>query len=341
MSLPRNNSHYQGIALFALSGIITRFSAPIISSFRSLANNKPGTIKRGSVAFAARHPLVAGQSEAQQSVANREYWLDAARLDEHAFLENVLGDEAIDWVKQRNADALAFVGTPQDNDMYRRILSILDSNDKIPYLTKINEHYYNFWQDEQHTRGILRRIESLDSYCSSCPAWELVLDLDALGAEEGESWVYKGFSLHQPDRPPQAASAPRICRVMIKLSRGGADAVVVREFDLDTKGFVPPDSRAFVLPEAKSRIVWLDADTLLVGIGTDSGEGEGAGQGGEAVQLQKGQGRADLTDSGYPRTVRLWRRGTPLREAPVIFEGEQTDVSVYMYIVSAPAHRAN
>ena len=39
-------------------------------------------------------------------------------------------------------------------------------------------------------------------------------------------------------------------------------------------------------------------------------------------------GEAEMTDSGYPRTVREWRRGTPLAEAPLVFEGAPADVSV-------------
>jgi prolyl oligopeptidase PreP (S9A serine peptidase family) len=35
-----------------------------------------------------------------------------------------------------------------------------------------------------------------------------------------------------------------------------------------------------------------------------------------------------MTDSGYPRSVWEWRRGTPLAEATKVYEGEQSDVSV-------------
>ena len=52
----------------------------------------------------------------------------------------------------------------------------------------------------------------------------------------------------------------------------------------------------------------MDADTVLVT--TDFGEGT-------------------MTDSGYPRTVRLWRRGAPLEEAAVVFEGEPSDVGTF------------
>ena len=50
----------------------------------------------------------------------------------------------------------------------------------------------------------------------------------------------------------------------------------------------------FTLPEAKSEVAWRDPDSLFVG--TDFGPGS-------------------LTDSGYPRIVKVWKRGTPLAEA--------------------------
>lgn len=63
-------------------------------------------------------------------------------------------------------------------------------------MTKIFEHYYNFWQDESHPRGIWRRTSSIELYKSTDAKWEVVLDVDALGASEGESWVYKGYTIY-------------------------------------------------------------------------------------------------------------------------------------------------
>jgi prolyl oligopeptidase PreP (S9A serine peptidase family) len=38
-----------------------------------------------------------------------------------------------------------------------------------------------------------------------------------------------------------------------------------------------------------------------------------------------------MTDSGYPRVMREWHRGTPLSESTVVHEGETTDVAVFMH----------
>ncbi len=181
---------------------------------------------------------------------------------------------------------------PEYAPTYDKLLEIYDSKEKIPRISFMGPYVYNFWQDAEHVRGIWRRT-SIDSYAAAEPAWETVLDLDALGAAEGENWVWKGADCLWPDN--------RHC--LVSLSRGGADATEKREFDTFAKRFV---DGGFELAEAKSWTSWRDADTLWVG--TDFGEGS-------------------LTTSGYPRISRLWRRGTALEEAPVVFEGVAEDVA--------------
>jgi len=221
--------------------------------------------------------------------------------DPREWLEEVEGDKQIGWVKEQNADAVARIGEPSDKPLYGRLLEIMESDEKIPYIGRVlNGLYYNFWQDETHVQGIWRRC-TLDEYRKAEPEWELVLDLDALSAESGVSWVWGGSTLL--DEGPGV----RKDRVMVSLSRGGADAKVSREFDLDAKEFVAVSDGGFELPEAKSQLSYKDRDTLLVG--GVFGEGE-------------------MTDSGYPRSVWEWRRGTPLAEATKVYEGEQSDVSV-------------
>jgi prolyl oligopeptidase len=177
-----------------------------------------------------------------------------------------------------------------------RLLAILDSKDRIPMVSQIGDRLYNFWRDAQNPKGVWRRT-TLDEYRKPEPAWETVLDLDALAAAEKENWVWHGATVLEPQ--------DRLC--LVSLSRGGADADVVREFDLETKAFV---AGGFALPEAKSSVAWRDRESLFVA--TDFGPGS-------------------LTTSGYPRTVREWRRGTPLAEAAPVFEGKPDDMSVGAY----------
>lgn len=222
-----------------------------------------------------------------------------ARQDKDPFmwLEDVTGDKALGWVKERNAESTAeLTKEPGFQELNDRILKILDSRDKIPFVSKSGEFYYNFWRDAKNKKGLWRRT-TLEEYRKAEPKWETVLDLDELAEKEKENWVWKGVTFLRPSYD----------RCLISLSRGGADATVVREFDPKTKQFV---SGGFTLPEAKSRVGWKDVDTLFVA--TDFGPGS-------------------LTNSGYPRVVKEWKRGTPLTDAKMVFEGKPEDVSVSAY----------
>ena len=211
--------------------------------------------------------------------------------DPYLWLEDVTAERSLEWVRARNAESTAELEDEAFRTLDARLLTILDSEEKIPYVQEIGGSYYNLWTDARNPRGLWRRTSPAE-YAKAEPAWETVLDLDRLGKEEGESWVWHGATVLEPE--------DRLC--LVSLSRGGSDADVVREFDLARKAFVPG---GFTLPEAKSSVAWRDENTLYVG--TDFGPGS-------------------MTDSGYPRLAKLWKRGQPLSEAELVFEGRSTDV---------------
>ena len=214
--------------------------------------------------------------------------------DPWIWLEEVAGERALSWVEGRNEASLGYLESrPLFPALKKRSLEILDSDERIPDPALRGELVYNFWQDADNRRGLWRRM-ALDDYARGATDWEVLLDLDALARREDEDWVWKGASCLPPEYR----------RCLVSLSRGGADATVVREFDTVTGRFVDD---GFRLEEAKHIVSWADEGTLYVG--TDFGPGS-------------------LTDSGYARTARLWRRGQPLAEAPEIFAGEKTDVAV-------------
>ncbi|SDC46549.1 prolyl oligopeptidase family serine peptidase [Actinokineospora iranica] len=222
---------------------------------------------------------------------------EAAAPDPYLWLEDVTGEDALDWVRARNAETAAeLTGSERFDTIRTRLREVLDADDRIPYPRRRGEFLYNFWQDATHPRGLWRRT-TLAEYRTGAPVWTVLLDVDALVEREDENWVWKGAAVLKPDYH----------LALVELSRGGADATVVREFDLRGGEFV---ADGFVLPEAKTRVNWIDADQIYVG--TDFGEDS-------------------LTTSGYPRVVKQWRRGTPLAEAEVVFEGKPDDVSVYAY----------
>ncbi|HUA53477.1 MAG TPA: prolyl oligopeptidase family serine peptidase [Candidatus Sulfotelmatobacter sp.] len=218
--------------------------------------------------------------------------LDAPDDDPHLWLEDVDDPAALAWVERQNAATLARFGDARfgaDRDTLR---TIYDRPDNIPYVGRRGARLFNFWKDAEHPRG-LWRTTTLDSFRSATPAWDVLLDLDALAVREGEDWIWGG-----------ASSLPvSHDRAVLRLSRGGGDAVVLREFDLATRGFV---AGGFAAPEAKSGIDWLDRDTLL---------------------LSSALGPGMATRAGYSRTVRLWRRGTDPLAAPVIFETREDFMS--------------
>ena len=218
---------------------------------------------------------------------------DDAPDDPHAWLEDVTGDRQLAWVQERNSRSTRAITGGAFHLLEARILSILDSKEKIPAVTRIGDRYYNFWRDANNPRGVWRRT-TLDDYRTPAPHWETVIDVDALAKSERENWVWHGATVLEPEDR----------RCLVALSRGGADADVVREFDLESRAFV---ANGFALPEAKSRVAWRDRDGLLVA--SDFGPGS-------------------LTTSGYPRVVKAWPRGMPLAAAETIYEGRPDDMSV-------------
>ena len=224
--------------------------------------------------------------------------------DPYLWLEEVTDPAALDWVRERNALTVAeLTGSARADRLRAEILEVLDSDDRIPYVRRRGELFYNFWRDAEHPRGLWRRT-TLEEYRKDEPAWEVLLDLDRLAAEEGENWVWKGAVVLRPDY--------RLG--LVELSRGGADAVVTREFDLAAKAFVED---GFTLPEAKGWVAWQDADHIYVG--TDFGPDS-------------------LTNSGYPRLAKLWTRGTPLSSATLVYAGKPEDVQVFAHHDPTPGY---
>jgi prolyl oligopeptidase len=221
--------------------------------------------------------------------------LAAPDEDPFLWLEEIEGARALSWVELQSAATRARFGHADFVADRATLAQILNRADKLPFVARRGAHLYNFWVDEAHPRGLWRRT-TLTSFRTPTPAWDVLLDVDALAAEEGEDWIWQG-----------ATTLPGTHdRAIVQLSRGGSDAAVLREFDLGTRGFVVD---GFELGEAKGGIDWLDRDTLL---------------------LSSAYGGADMaTTSGYARTVRLWRRGTAVQQAPVLFETAPTHMRVW------------
>jgi prolyl oligopeptidase len=252
-----------------------------------------------AAALAAALPVSMAQTNPASAPATAS---QPAADDPNLWLEDILGDKALDWVRARNADSRKVLEAwPQFAQTREQIRAILDSKDQIPAITRRGDWFYNFWRDERNPRGLWRRTK-LDEYRKPHPQWDVVLDLDALAKAENENWVWGGAN----------CLGPAYEKCLLTLSRGGSDAHVVREFDMGRRAFV---TGGFVLPEAKSDVEWADENTLYVA--TDFGPGS-------------------LTDSGYPRVIKRWVRGTPLASATTMYEAEHADVSAAMAVDRTP-----
>jgi len=225
--------------------------------------------------------------------------------DPYLWMEEVENEKALTWAKERaDADTAVLEAVPEFSEIQAEIFEIYNSQDRIPTPVIRGDWIYNFWQDSEHVRGIWRRT-SMSEFPKGEPSWETVLDLDVLAEADDENWVWKGADCLEPEHR----------RCMIALSRGGADAAVQREFDTVAKAFVDD---GFALAEAKSFLNWKDQDTLWVG--TDFGE-------------------SSLSESGYPRFAKEWKRGTPVDEAKTVFESSVDDVYAYAYSSHTPEGR--
>jgi len=226
----------------------------------------------------------------------------AQDADPYIWLENVEGEQALEWVGERNKHSLGILEADERfTGLMESALRDYNADDKIAYGRLLGGSVHNFWQDEKNVRGIWRRA-SLRSYKSGEPRWINLMDLDQIAHDEDENWVLKGRKCLPPD----------FGRCLVELSRGGGDAVVTREYDAMMKRF----AGRFITDEAKQEVVWIDRDTVL--IGTDYGDGT-------------------TTESGYPNQVRVWKRGFDLATSKMVHEGNRTDVGSFPFA----SHRAD
>jgi len=222
--------------------------------------------------------------------ATSSCWADE---DPYLWLEGVDDEKALDWVRAENAStAERLKSNPLFEELHAEAKKILNSSSRIPDVYQEEGWLYNFWRDEKNPRGIFRRT-TLAEFAKDKPEWELVFDIDELSRKENKQWVFKGMSC--------LSKHPEHC--LVRLSHGGGDAVVTREFNSVNKAFI---KNGFSLPVSKGTASWIDTDNIFVS--TDFGEGS-------------------MTESGYPRIVKRWKRGTPLTAAELIYESEVTSYS--------------
>lgn len=230
-----------------------------------------------------------------------------AQDDPHQWLEEVRGEKALAWAKAESEKTLkAFQSDRRYQGLYDRALEVLQAKDRIPYVQIRPDGLYNFWQDQANVRGLLRRT-TLASYRTAEPAWEPVLDIDALAKADGKSWVYKGMQCFPP----------AMTRCLVNLSEGGGDSTVIREFDTKARRFV---DGGFSLPEGKQDADWLDENNIL---------------------LSRDWGPGTMTESGYAFVAKRLGRGQGLDKAVEVYRGEASDVGAGAFVLRDSAGRSH
>ncbi len=173
---------------------------------------------------------------------------------------------------------------------------IIDDPRRIGGIARRGAHLFTYRTTPDNPRGLWLRIPSEVPPTHDAP-WETVFDLDAHCRGAGEDWHWRGA--------PTLWSDPT--RVLICLSLGGSDRRAFREFDTIAKHFVPG---GFDIPAERGDAAWRDADTLI----WNTAEGPGA-----------------ATASGWSRLCKRLSRGQALADAPILFEGDATDVAAGGY----------
>ena len=223
----------------------------------------------------------------------------SAQEDQYQWLEDVDSKKSLDFVNAQNKATIDKLSKEKDyQTIYDKSLAVYNSSDRIEYPRILGKYIYNFWKDKDHERGIWRRSPIAD-YTNGKPTWETLIDIDALSKKDSIKWVFKGAN----------GLYPQYNRFLILLSKGGGDAVVIKEFDPNSKQFI---ENGFYIDEAKGGASYVDENTLII----SSNFGEGT-----------------MTSSGYPKQARVWKRGTLLKDAQIVYEGQTTDVGVWAEIL--------
>ena len=244
-------------------------------------------------------------SGAQQSSPDQS---SSEQPDKYTWLEDIHGEKPMEWVKAEDARTAAVIEKQKAfAQLQSDALQVLDSPDKLAFPVFRGGLVYNTWRDKDHVRGIVRRT-SLESYLTDDPKWETVIDYDALGKQDKQSWVGMGLDCLEPNQE----------NCLVALSVGGEDAITLREMNLKTAKFV---EGGFVTPRGKQGVAWENKDSLL--IARDWGPGT-------------------MSESGYPITIRRWKRGEPLDQAKELFRGETKDTAVEaIALVDGQGHRVS
>ena len=250
---------------------------------------------RGSLALALALALIAIQpAYAETAEGSNAVMQEAEAQDPYQWLETPTDARALDWARKQTQEAKAKIAAmPEHARISAELKSALAASDSAPNFMLAGPYALKLQRSVAHPHGVLS--VSRRGPDGTPGAWRDVLDVDALNAAEGKSYELR-FGAMSLDCDPVAYN-----RCILQLSPAGADDVELREFDLASGQFVPDGFRT---PASRAFAVWLDSNTLLL--------------------QHTAEGAATLP-SGWARAVYLWKRGTPLSSAKIVYTAEPTD----------------
>jgi prolyl oligopeptidase len=258
---------------------------------------RPVLLAAAAALIAAAAPMAHAQPAAPALPS-----IDPNVPDPFAWLEDIHSDRSMAWVNAENARTAGRLEADPRYQVYRKeALAIFTAPDRIPFPGFLGDHLDNLWQDQTHVKGLWRQTTPA-SFRAAEPAWETLIDLDALSKAEGKNWIFKGASCLPP--------SDRLC--LVHLSNGGGDAVEIREYDTVAKAFVPG---GFHFASGKQEVAWLNADTLLVA---------------------RDWGAGTLSKSGYPLVIKRVKRGESLDQAVEVYRAQPTDVRAGARVLRGP-----
>ncbi|MGP7795510.1 prolyl oligopeptidase family serine peptidase [Sphingomonas sp. CLY1604] len=232
----------------------------------------------------------------------------AAAQDPFQWLETPTDSRALNWArKETDASEAKIAAMPRHAEIETELKTLLAAGDPPPEFMLMGSVALRFQRSVAHPHGVLsvgRRGSG------GAPAgWREVLDVDALRKAEGKAYELRFGETSLSCAPPANTQC------LLSLSPEGSDETELREFDLTTAKFV---EGGFRTAANRTFAAWLDGNRLLVEHTLNG-----------AAQLP----------TGWPASVSIWTRGTPLTAAKVVYRAQPTDAIMTVQATGEGADR--
>ncbi|MBF7015287.1 prolyl oligopeptidase family serine peptidase (plasmid) [Novosphingobium resinovorum] len=231
-----------------------------------------------------------------------------AAQDSYQWLEVPTDAKALDWAKQQTQAAEAKIATMPDHAaVLHELKTALSAANPPPEFLLAGPYALRFQRSAERPHGVLSVSRRKPD--GTPGAWRDVIDVDALGKAEGKAYELRFDGTRLSCRPEGNN------RCILQLSPGGGDEDELREFDLDTGAFV---ADGFRTPASRTMAAWLNDDTLL---------------------LEHTISGARTLSTGWARDVLVWKRGTPLSSAKVVYSAQPGDSLMMLNATGTGANR--